>query len=149
MNKTVRIVSMFSILAFLSGGAFAADAGKIDPKKPAKPAVEEKATKGKGDVKVTEGEVKNSTAPEVKTRAGEYSCDIHVDNRTNWYINRIYIDGRNWGAVGRYGDAIARDVAKGRTTLYAEVDFSDGSTSSYGPRVFNCEAWATHTWTLR
>jgi hypothetical protein len=150
MNKgTFRIVSMFSVLAFLSVSAFAAGDTKIDPKKPATKAVEESVKKGVGDVKITGGDVKNSSTPEVKTRAGAYSCDIHIDNRTNMYINRVAIDGRNWGSVGRYGDAMARDVAIGATVVYAEVDFTDGSTGHFGPQVFNCDAWATHTWTLR
>lgn len=150
MNKrTLRIASMFSVLAFLTAGVFAAEDGKLDAKKPVKKAVEEKVVKGKGDVKVSGEEVKNATTPEVKTRASAYSCDIHVDNRTNWYINRVYIDGVRWGAVSKLGDAIARDVAVGATTVYAEVDFTDGSTSSYGPRVFNCDSYATHRWVLR
>jgi hypothetical protein len=148
-KKGFRIASLFSVLAFLTAGAFAAEGDKIDPKKPVKKAVEEKIVKGKGDVKVSNDEVKNSTTAEVKTRAGAYSCDIHVDNRTNYYINRVYIDGARWGSVSKLGDGIARDVATGATTVYAEVDFTDGSTSSFGPRVFNCDAYATHKWVLR
>ena len=147
--NALRTLIASSVLAFAATGAMAADpASKFDPKKPVQPAVQDKAQTGKADVKVTGDDTKNSTAPAVEKRAGAFSCDIHIDNRTNWYINRVYVDGRNWGSVGRYGDAIARDVATGPTRLYAEVDFSDGSTRYYGPRVFNCNSYSTHRWTL-
>lgn len=149
MKKSIgQVVSLFSVLALASSVAFAADAGKMDPKKKAAKPVEAKVAPGKADVKVTDGDVKTSTEPAVKTRKGEYSCDIHIDNRTNAYINRVYIDGDRWGSVGRYGDALARDVSKGPTTVYAEVDYTDGSTGHYGPVVFNCESWTTHNWKL-
>ncbi len=149
MNKNAcKVVSLFSVLALASSVAFAADTSKLDPKKKAEKVVQAKIVKGKADIKVTDAAVKNSTEPAVQTRKGEYTCDIHIDNRTNAYINRIYIDGSGWGSVGRYGDALARDVAKGPTTVYAEVDYTDGSTGHYGPVVFNCESWSTHTWKL-
>lgn len=149
MKNVCRVVSLCSVLALASSAAFAADAGKLDPKKKAAKPVDAKIAEGRADVKVNNGEVKNSKEPAVKTRKGEYTCDIHIDNHTSDYINRVYIDGNYSGSVGRYGDAIARDVGKGVTTLYAEVDYTDGSVGHFGPVAFNCESWTTHTWNLR
>jgi len=147
-NVAKQAASALSALALLSMGAWAADLGKIDPAKPLQAAVDTKASKGKGKVKITGDDTKNSTAPAAKKRAGPFSCDVHIDNRTNWVVHRVVIDGRNWGSVGRYGDAIARDVVSGATTLYAEADFTDGSSRSWGPRTFQCKSYATHTWRL-
>lgn len=138
-----------SILAFAVSSAFAAEPSKFDPKKPLQPTVTSKAEKGKAaDVKIVSDDSKNSTTPAPATRASDTTCDIHVDNRTNLIIHRVYVDGRNWGGVGRYGDAMARDVGIGGTTLYAEADWSDGTTSRWGPHVFNCRSWATYRWSL-
>lgn len=147
-NVAKHAASALSVLALLSTGAWAAEAGKIDPAKPVQAAVDSKASTGKGKVKIAGDDTKNSTTPAGKKRAGPFSCDVHIDNRTNWVIHRVIIDGRNWGSVGRYGDAIARDVASGPTTLYAEADFTDGSTQHWGPRTFQCNSYATHTWRL-
>ena len=138
-------------VAFFAVGAWAAEStSKLDPKKPMKGSAESKAQKGKStEVKITGDDSKNSTVAASTKRAGPYSCDIHIDNRTDYAIHRVYVDGRNWGSVGRYGDAIARDVGAGRTTLYAEADFTDGSTLYWGPRVFNCDAWGSYTWYVR
>ncbi len=148
MHKiTALIVSGLAASAFLSASAFAGD-DKFDPKKPLKDPVEAKAVKGKSGVKVTGDQTKNGGAA-IEKKAGAYSCDIHVDNRTNLYVNRVYIDGRNWGSVGRGGDSIFRDVSTGATTVYAELDYTDGSTSHYGPVLFKCESYTTHRWVLR
>jgi len=151
MQKIVAKALMgAAALALTTGGALAAD-DKFDPKKPRQAAVESEAQSGKAkDAKTTKGgATKNATVAEAGKRAGPYSCDIHIDNRTNWVIHRIYIDGRNWGSVGRYGDSMARDVAAGATRVYAEADFTDGSVRHWGPRVFQCNSWGTYTWTLR
>lgn len=147
-TKAIPTVSALSVLALLTTGAWAAESGKFDPAKPVQTAVDSKAETKKGAVKITGDDTKNSTAPAAKKRAGPFSCDIHIDNRTNWVIHRVVIDGRNWGSVGRYGDAIARDVASGPTSLYAEADFTDGTTRSWGPRSFQCNSYATFAWRL-
>jgi hypothetical protein len=139
------------MVAALAAGAFAAESSsKLDPKKPVKGNVESAAKQGKAaDAKVTGDDSKNATVETKGTRAGPYACDIRIDNRTNFVIHRVYVDGRNWGSVGRYGDAIARDVGAGGTRIYAEADFSDGSTKYWGPNVFKCESYATYIWTVR
>jgi hypothetical protein len=149
MLKNMKQVLVASaVLAMCTGVAHAAD-DKLDPKKPVQPAVEDKAVMGKAkDAKVSGSTPKNGTVAEAGKRAGPYSCDIRIDNRTNYTIHRIYIDGRNWGTVGRYGDSIARDVQAGGTRVYAEADFTDGTTRSWGPRVFQCSAYGTYTWHL-
>jgi hypothetical protein len=150
-KSSLRAVSALSVLALLSSVAVAAGNDKSDVAKPAKKPVEATMKTGKADIKVSNDEPKSSPTDDGKVtkRAGAYSCDIHIDNRTNYYINRVYVDGNRWGSVSRYGDALARDVAAGTTTLYAELDFTDGSTRYYGPIVFKCDSYATHTWVLR
>ena len=145
INRTKTLLAL-SIMAMFATVAIADD-GKADPKKPAKPAVEGKVEAGKGKVDVKGDATKNPTAAVAK-RAGPYSCDIHVDNRTDWYINRVYVDGSYVGGVGKFGDMYVKDVGQGATSLYAELDFTDGSTRHVGPRVFNCEAWSTMTWRI-
>jgi len=148
MKTAIRSATVLTVLAFAISTVYAADS-KFDPKKPKQPAVASSSEKGKAaDFKVESDDSKNPTTPEMTKRAGAYSCDIHIDNRTNLVVHRIYVDGRNRGGISRYGDGLVRDVEIGPTRLYAEADFSDGSTSRWGPRVFNCNSWATHTWTL-
>jgi hypothetical protein len=148
MKKAIPTLIAASMFAF-AASASAADS-KVDPKKPEKPAVEDKAGAGKSkEAKVKDGAApKNATVAADAKRAGPYSCDIHIDNRTQWRIHRVYIDGRNWGSVGQYGDSMAKDVAAGATRVYAEADFTDGSTKHWGPRVFQCDSWGTYKWTL-
>ena len=146
-STTLRLLMVAPVAALAFGNAMAEES-KLDPKKPVKQSAKATMEKGKADIKVTGDETKNSTGPAVEKRAGPISCDVQIDNRTNKYINRVYIDGRNWGSVGRYGDALARDVVMGPTTLYAEVDYSDGSTGHYGPKAFNCNSYETSRWVL-
>ena len=149
--------NMLFPVACVSGGLLAlsvlaasSDDSKLDPKKPLQPPVETRAADGKADVVKKPAEpIANSKTPAVAKRAGPYSCDVHIDNRTDWYINRVYIDGNLYGAVGRYGDGYVRDIGVGATVAYAELDFTDGSTRSYGPVTFNCNSYATFTWHLR
>jgi hypothetical protein len=150
-NITRRAALAASVVTVFAAGAIAAESSsKFDPKKPLKGSEESQAQPGKAaDAKVSGDDVKNATVATQGTRAGPYSCDIHIDNRTNWVIHRVYIDGRNWGTVGRYGDSVARDVAAGATRVYAEADFTDGSTRHWGPRVFNCNSYGRYTWTIR
>ncbi|TRZ89892.1 MAG: hypothetical protein D4R84_17110 [Rhodocyclaceae bacterium] len=143
--NSIKTVLALSVMAMFATVAVADD--KADPKKPAKPAVEAKAEAGKAKEDVKGDAPKNSTAPVAK-RSGPYTCDIHVDNRTDWFINRVYVDRQYVGSVGQGGDSYIRDVGKGATRVYAELDFTDGSTRHYGPVVFNCEAYTTHHWKL-
>jgi len=140
-----------AVLALAAGGALAQQDDRFNPKKPRKPAVEDKAASGTAkDVKVKDkGQARNATVAATGDRAGPSACDIHIDNRTDWIIHRVYIDQRNWGSVGRFGDGIARDVSMGPTHLYAEADFTDGSKRYWGPRTVPCDPWSTFTWTLR
>src|SRR5262245_2001563 len=74
-----------------TGGVSAQDKPKM---KDAKPAVEDKAATGPVPGEGGGGTPdKNSMTPAAPTRRGAYSCDVHVDNRTSWYIHRVYIDG--------------------------------------------------------
>lgn len=139
-------VALSVLLAGVVGVSAQADKPKL---KDEKPAVEDKAATGTAPGEAAGGVTGNSMTPPAPTRRGAYTCDIHIDNRTNWIIHRVYIDGRYWGSVGRGGDAIARDVLSGGTKVYAEADFTDGSKRYWGPRVFNCDSHATYTWTLR
>jgi|KBSSwiStaDraftv2_1062776.scaffolds.fasta_scaffold1396238_2 hypothetical protein len=83
------------------------------------------------------------------TRAGSTTCDVWVSNFTPWVIHRLYIDRQPWGSVGRRADVIAYDVVAGPTRLYAEADFTDGSTKFWGPQVVNCDRYSTFRWNLR
>ena len=149
MNKQVfKSILASLLLAAIAGGAWADNHSKFDPNKPLQDPVETESQEGGAEVEVTGDATMNSTDP-VEMRAGPFSCDVHIDNRTNWYIHRVYIDGSNWGSVGRFGDSIARDVSVGRTKVYAEADFTDGSKRYWGPNYFDCTSFATFTWKLR
>jgi hypothetical protein len=118
-------------------------------KKETQAPVTDTAVQGKAPGEATEAPAKNEMTPPIETRRGAYSCDIAIDNRTSWIIHRIYIDNAYWGSVGRHGDGIARDVSTGRTKVYAEADFTNGSTMRWGPQWFDCRSYSLFTWTLR
>jgi hypothetical protein len=94
------------------------------------------------------GKNTGSEQPEA-TRAGATTCDVWVSNYTPWVIHRLYIDRRPWGSIGRRADVIAYDVVAGPTRLYAEADFTDGSTKFWGPTVVQCDRYSTFRWNLR
>lgn len=151
-NKLTKALIGAAVLALAAGGALAQQDDRFDPKKPRKPAVVDKAGSGapKDAPQVKDkGQARNATVAATGDRAGPSACDVHIDNRTDWVIHRVYIDGRNWGSVGRYGDSFARNVAMGPTRLYAEADFTDGSKRFWGPRNVPCDPWSTFTWTLQ
>jgi hypothetical protein len=149
MYKNVfSTILVSTLLVSVASSAWADEHSKFDPNKPLQDPVESKSQEGGVDVEVTGDATMNSTTP-VEMRAGPYSCDVHIDNRTNWYIHRVYIDGSNWGSVGRFGDSIARNVSIGRTKVYAEADFTDGSKRYWGPNYFDCTSYATFTWKLQ
>ncbi len=82
-----------------------------------------------------------------KTRGDDHHCDVHIDNRTPWKI-RFFVEGELAGMVPSYGDGLAPDVSTGVAHLYARAEFTDGSTLRFGPREFECAAYATYTWKL-
>jgi hypothetical protein len=96
-------------------------------------------------------EVKNDpkeSAPVAK-RAGPYTCDVHVDNRTNLIIHRVYyIDGVYRGEIGPLGDLYDYNVLSGPTQLYAEADFTDGTRRYWGPSRMNCASYMMFMWRL-
>ena len=140
-------VSAVSVMTLIGAGTILAQQPK--PTKEAKPAVEDKATSGSLAAEVGKPAAKNPTSAPVATRQGRNSCDIHIDNRTQFVVHRVFIDGDYWGSIGRYGDAIARDVSTGRTKIYAEADFTDGTTRYWGPRWFACDSYSTYTWVIQ
>ena len=105
----------------------------------------------KQDSEKNDPNAKSAPPPEKggpKTRgAGPYRCGIHVDNRTPYFV-RTYVDGDYVGTVNRYGD-IAGITGNGPTSLYAVAVFDDGSTSTWGPHIFNCAPGDTYSWRLR
>lgn len=142
-----RLTGLLTVGCVLLAGAFAV--AQESTKKEIQPPVSSSAAVGKHPGEGTNPPDKNEVAPPMVTRRGAFLCDITLDNRTPWSIHRVYIDDRYWGAVGRYGDSIARDVGTGRTKVYAEADFTDGTTRYWGPQWFDCQSYATYSWTLR
>ena len=120
-------------------------AAQEQPKKEMQPPVTDSAAAGKAAGEETKPAEKNNEAAPVETRSGPGACDIYVNNHTRWIIHRVYIDGRHWGSVGRYGGLTVYNIGTGRTKLYAEADFDDGSVKYWGPRWFACDSYATHT----
>ncbi len=139
-----------SLLGLVIWGSFNYLGSQEKPKpklKEKKEVVETRGESGKTpDHKGTE--VKNDPKGEtVEKRAGANTCDVHVDNRTNFIIHRIYIDGRYVGRVGPLGDLYAYDVLSGPTRLYAEAEFTTGKRW-WGPMTVNCPSYITYSWRL-
>lgn len=92
---------------------------------------------------------KAKPAPSNKTSQatrGAGICVVHVDNRTPWVID-VYVDREYAGTVGSWGD-IYPLAGSGATRFYAHADFTDGSTRTWGPRMFQCDPGSVFTWTL-
>ena len=145
-HRSIKLLLAVSIAFGIAGGALAEDS-KLDPKKPLQDPMEAKMEQGKADEPVTGEDTSNSRTP-VVTRSDSRHCDIKFDNRTDIYSHRIYVDRVNRGSLSRYGDGILRDVGKGKTRLYAEADYTDGTTSHWGPTYFDCKPWSTYVWKL-
>ena len=135
-----------TLMTLLLCGA-AVVAAQEQPKKEMQPPVSDSAATGKAAGEETKPPEKNDEAAPVETRSSHNTCDIHVNNNTRWIIHRVYIDGRYWGSVGRYGGLTVTNIGTGRTKLYAEADFDNG-IKHWGPRWFECAPHTRHTLTL-
>jgi hypothetical protein len=147
MTSKGLIAVFFVVAALIAGDLSRVLAQQPDRPKPEKGSIETRAQSA-GQKKGGD-EPQNKQQPDVQTRQGPSSCDVVFVNNTGWYIHRVYVDGRRVGSVGRNSSAVLRDESRGRTELYAEADFTDGPTRSWGPYVFDCEPWTTFTWRLR
>jgi hypothetical protein len=74
------------------------------------------------------------------------SCKVHYDNRTSLYI-AVYAEGIFRGDVSPWGD-LHTFVVAGPTRLYARAGFTDGSVSTWGPRLVECPAGKDFKWML-
>lgn len=74
------------------------------------------------------------------------ACKVHYDNRTSLYI-AVYAEGIFRGDVSPWGDLFTFVVA-GPTRLYARAGFTDGSVSTWGPRLVECPAGRDFKWML-
>jgi hypothetical protein len=148
----VGIFVGLAVMGLVLWGSLGYLGGQEKQDKP-KPKEKQEIIETRGEVtkkpKYTRKEEKNDPkGAKVAKRAGEFTCDVHVDNRTNWVIHRVYIDGRYRGSVGRLGDLYEYDVLSGPTELYAEADFTDRSIRYWGPRTVNCPSYQMYTWRL-
>jgi hypothetical protein len=138
--------------------AVAQEGGAKESAKPAKQTVKETAKKGTSgtDQNIKSDSEKNDPAQKVepppqksgkKSRGlGPYPCSMHVDNHTPWLI-RIYVDGSYRGTINSYGDLVGI-IGNGSTAAYGVAVFTDGSTRTWGPHVFECGAGSSYTWQL-
>jgi hypothetical protein len=77
-----------------------------------------------------------------KTRSG--ACRIHIDNRTDLYID-IYTDGNFRGTISPWDDMYGY-VGCGNTVFYGRATFTDGSVNTFGPSSYYVDG--AFTWTL-
>jgi hypothetical protein len=151
MSKRTMVVSVcgLSLLGLAAWGSFSYLQSQEKPKpKEKEEVIETRGEVGKKEKFGTKEEKNDPKGTKVTKRAGAFTCDVHIDNRTPWIIHRVYIDGVYQGRVGRQGDLIVYDVISGGTQLYAEADFTDGTTHYWGPRVINCPSYMTYVWRL-
>lgn len=80
-----------------------------------------------------------------KTRGLNGTCNIHVDNRTPYYIT-FYFDGQPAGALGPWGDLMP-NITPGVAEIYAKAVFTNGTVLTFGPRDLRCGG-GDLTWTL-
>jgi len=78
---------------------------------------------------------------------GPNDCWVTADNYSPWFIN-VYVDGTYRGQVSPWGKGVV-NAGAGNTTLYGRANLPDGSSNTWGPRVFSCTSDDTFTWTLR
>ena len=91
------------------------------------------------------------SAPMAKAPAGTRSrganeCKVHFDNRSALFI-ATYAEGSYRGELSPWGD-VQTFVIAGRTRLYARATFTDGTVSTWGPRVVDCPAGGDYQWML-
>lgn len=77
---------------------------------------------------------------------GSASCKVHYDNRTSLHI-AAYAEGIFRGDVAPWGDLYTY-VIGGQTRIYARAGFTDGSVSTWGPRLVECPAGREFQWML-
>ena len=77
---------------------------------------------------------------------GSASCKVHYDNRTSLHI-ATYAEGIFRGDVAPWGDLYTY-VIGGQTRIYARAGFTDGSVSTWGPRLVECPAGREFQWML-
>lgn len=80
------------------------------------------------------------------TTRGSNSCKVHYDNRTSLHI-ATYAEGIFRGDVAPWGDLYTY-VIGGQTRIYARAGFTDGSVSTWGPRLVDCPAGREFQWML-
>lgn len=88
----------------------------------------------------------DAKAPEGTASRGSTSCKVHYDNRTSLYV-ATYAEGIFRGDVAPWGDLYTY-VIGGQTRLYARAGFTDGSVSTWGPRLVDCPAGGDFQWML-
>jgi hypothetical protein len=77
---------------------------------------------------------------------GSNSCKVHYDNRTSLHI-ATYAEGIFRGDVAPWGDLYTY-VIGGQTRIYARAGFTDGSVSTWGPRLVECPPGREFQWML-
>ena len=152
------VVVLCCILAAVAQEAASKDKNESASAATAKQVVKEMGKKGSGgaDPNIKSDSEKNNLnqkmdAPPQKSAkksrgAGPWPCTVHIDNRSPWII-RIYIDGVYRGAVNGYGDLYGI-TGNGPTAAYGVALFDDGSTTTWGPHVFDCGAGSAYSWGL-
>jgi hypothetical protein len=80
-----------------------------------------------------------------KDRGANGTCDIHVNNKTGYYIT-FYFNGRPAGSMGPWGD-LYPNITEGNAELYGRAVFDDGSVMTFGPQEYHCTG-SDFIWTL-
>jgi hypothetical protein len=88
----------------------------------------------------------SAKAPAGTMSRGANDCRVHFDNRSNLFI-AAYADGTYRGELSPWGDVYTYVLA-GATRLYARAGFTDGSVSTWGPRMIECPAGGSYQWML-
>jgi hypothetical protein len=108
-------------------------------------------TRGGGPVEADLGKMMlndpNTSTPAPPNKGGDKTrgiCNLHVDNHTGLRV-AISVDNSYVGMVSSWGDAYGY-YSEGAHTLIGVVYYSDGSTSTFGPREIYC--YGPHTWNL-
>lgn len=88
----------------------------------------------------------SAKAPTGTMTRGANDCRVHFDNRSNLFI-AAYAQGTYRGEISPWGDVYTYVLA-GETRLYARAGFTDGSVSTWGPRLVDCPAGGSYQWML-
>jgi hypothetical protein len=139
----------------ITAGLVALTAQQTEPKREVVEAKSQTARGGEDpNIKTTTrvNNVKAAEVPAPPSKGGETprgqvrTCDVHIDNRTPWYIH-VYIDGTYSGLLPPWGDLYDRAIA-GPTIFYGRANFDDGSSRTWGPWKFPCPPGTLYTWRL-